>query len=134
MASSRQRTKGSIDFILENPEGYIECKRFTKSLTFGFKSETLKLKWSQVEFLSKKSYEGHLAGIVIQETSDKRLIFVHIRDFVCWWINGSAKSLNVQQALSIGREIDGFEFVNEPELILVKGGANEIFDSDQLSW
>ena len=121
----RQRTKGSIDFILENPEGYIECKRFTDRITYSLNSEQHDIKWSQIEFLHKKYLEGHLAGFIFQETYDKRLIFVHIRDFVIHWIKTSAKSMNVKQALIIGREITDFKFLNVDTSNDVEGGRND---------
>lgn len=108
---ARKRVKGSVDFILENPIGFIECKKFTQRITFKYKSEDHDIKWSQIEFLHRKYLEGYLAGFILKENSDNRLIFVCISDFMRRWINVSSKSINVKQALSIGRIITNCEFV-----------------------
>lgn len=106
------RTKGSVDFILKNPVGYIECKCFTKRISFKLKSEIHDIKWSQVEFLYKKHLEGCFSGFIFKEHTDNRLIFVHVSDFIFHWTNTLAKSFNLREVLNMGIVVTDFDFIN----------------------
>ncbi len=123
VTSSKKRTSGSVDFTLKNPIGFLECKRFTKRLSLAFKSKDHDIKWSQVEFLNRKMLEGHISAWVVQESSDKTLIFILQRDLILWWANTQQRSLSLEMARKIGREITDLKFLNVDTSKLDKGEA-----------
>jgi len=105
VTSGRKRSKGGVDFILKNPLGMLECKRFTKLLTVKLGSEDHDLKWSQVIILYREYMKGNVSGLVVQETNDKTLYFIHINDFMGWWIVNTKKSLNLTDVKEMGIKI-----------------------------
>jgi len=108
------KRKGSVDFILDNPKAYIECKRYTSTLSFKYDSEDHDIKWSQLIILFKKHLEGYTSGLIVQESIDNRLYFIHIKDFMTWWITNTKKSLNLLDVQRIGSEIGNIkELVGE---------------------
>lgn len=111
MSQFCKRVKGSVDFVTKNPVGYFECKAFTDRLTFKLNSEKHDVKWSQITFLNKKILLGFKAGLVIRENTDKRLIFVDVKDFLTLWTNTTSKSINLNTALKIGRVFEDAEWI-----------------------
>lgn len=117
------RTSGSVDFKLLNPEGYIECKAFTRRLAIGLSDGVRGIKWNQVCYLNKKFIEGHLSGFLIMENSDKTLIFIRTYDLLLWWANTAEKSLSLEQAYKIGQRLT--------KETLERWKRNEILSSDK---
>lgn len=110
------RKSGSVDFKLKNPVAYLECKRFTDNLSVKLDSEDHDIKWSQVIFLFGKHTENAkrkvknekdktIAGFIVQESTDNRLYFIHIQDFIAWWMVSIKKSLNLADVQRIGNEV-----------------------------
>jgi len=105
MANTRTRSKGSVDFIGDTFA--IEVKHFTKLLTFKYKSEDHDIKWSQIEYLSKAS-EDKVRGLLITE-DNITFIFIHVNNFIKWWIDINRKSINIDIAKSIGYAVTSKE-------------------------
>ena len=113
VTAQKKRTKGSVDFKITNPECYIECKRYTKSLALGISDNVRGIKWDQISFLSKKSKDGYKSGFVIQETHDLRLVFIAVDDLMRWWSNTTIKALTLNEALKIGNVVTDAKFILE---------------------
>jgi len=105
VSSGRKRVKGSIDFTLKNPIAYIECKAYTKSISYKYDSEIHDITWSQLLILHKKHKEGYTSGLILKENTDRRLYFIRIEDFMSNWITSSKKSLNLADVQRIGTEV-----------------------------
>jgi len=99
MRNTRTRSKGSVDF--ESDTSAVEVKKFTKLLTFKYKSEDHDLKWSQIEYLNKQEIKGKVAGILISENNIE-FVFIRISNFIKWWTDNTRKSINLDIAKSIG--------------------------------
>jgi len=111
MRNTRTRSKGSIDF--EGDTVAIEVKHFTGLLTFKYKSEDHDIKWSQIEYLNRKSTEGKVSGLLITE-DNKTFYFIPMCSFMIWWIDCNRKSINADIADNIGAEVH-----NKQELELI---------------
>ncbi len=105
VSSGRKRVKGSVDFVLKNPIAYIECKAYTKSISYKYDSEIHDIHWSQLLILHKKHIEGYVSGLILKENTDKRLYFIRIEEFMKNWLVSSKKSLNLADVQRIGSEI-----------------------------
>lgn len=99
MRNTRTRSKGSVDFESENMA--VEVKKFTKLLTFKYKSEDHDISWSQIEYLSKQHNKGKVSGLLITEDNET-FVFIRISNFLKWWIDVKRKSINIDIAKEIG--------------------------------
>jgi len=109
MGEHGRRVSGSVDFIIKNPEGYIECKRYTKSITFKVNSNQHDIKWNQICFLSQR--RSSESGFIFQETNDKGLYYMNITKFLEVWANSNKSSMNLGDIKEHGTLIEDFKWL-----------------------
>jgi hypothetical protein len=113
VTGSKKRVGGGVDIVTKNPICFFECKRYTKSLSFKLNSNEHDLKWSQIQLLMKKRNEGHLSGLLLQEESDSKIVFVEIMAFMLWYANNTRMSINSEISKKIGRVVDDMKWITE---------------------
>jgi len=98
------RKKGGVDFVT----GYakIECKHYTKRLTYKANSEDHDIKWSQVAILNQHSMNGLKAGFIVREQTDERLLWLPVRELLKHYISTGKKSITLKEVEKIGTEIN----------------------------
>lgn len=110
MTQNGKRSKGSVDFKLTNPIGFIECKRYTDRLTFKCMSEIHDIKWSQVEFLYKNR-DCEVCGFMVKEALEDCCYFIPIQSFISYFMHTDSKSINSKDVKNIGMKVNGLDWV-----------------------
>lgn len=111
MSEIGRRTAGKVDFVLKNPEGYLECKRYTDRITLKLNSQQHDIKWSQICLLSKAGKKTPLTGFLFQETKDLNIYFMHIDAFIDFWSSSKKSSLNLNDIKENADLITDFKWI-----------------------
>ena len=104
VTQNMRRTKGSVDFKLLDPVGFIECKRYTDRLSYSVNSEIHDISWSQISFLYRNK-DCFISGFIVQESKSDDIYFIPIKSFVAYFVEMDAKSINQSNIIKIGTKI-----------------------------
>lgn len=103
------RKKGGVDFV--TPYSKIECKHFTKQLTYKVNSEDHDIKWSQICILNQHAINGLMAGLIVREETDNRMIWLPVKSLLKHYISTGKKSINLSEIEELGRVIENLNWI-----------------------
>ena len=111
--SLKTRCKGNVDFKCYNPLAYLECKRFTKLISYKLNSENTDIKWSQIQFLNKARISNAKAGFILREATHQELYYLSIESFIEHYCSNKKNSINLNDLKKIAQVITDLEFLKK---------------------